>query len=158
MFAMEVTIRASLTSPAFFQNRLIQFRVRYAMSKSAEKSFTIDLDKIRSNARKNISEGAVTKSYQGDREVVLKLLNDALATEIVCALRYRRDHYMATGIHSESVAAEFLEHANEEQQHADMLAKRIVELGGEPNFAPDELTARSHSEYAHCKDLAGMIR
>jgi len=128
------------------------------MSKSAEKSFTIDLDKIRSNARKNISEGAVTKSYQGDREVVLKLLNDALATEIVCSLRYRRDHYMATGIHSESVAAEFLEHANEEQQHADMLAKRIVELGGEPNFAPDELTARSHSEYAHCKDLAGMIR
>jgi bacterioferritin len=128
------------------------------MSKSIETPFTIDLDKIRTKAREHITEGAVTQSYTANRETVLKLLNDALATEIVCTLRYRRDHYMAKGIHSESVAAEFLEHANEEQQHADMLAKRIVELGGEPNFAPDELTTHSHSEYARCSVLTDMIR
>jgi len=128
------------------------------MSKSLETPFILDLDTIRAKARKHVTEGAVTDSYQGNRETVLKLLNDALATEIVCSLRYRRDHYMARGIHSESVSAEFLEHSNEEQQHADMLAKRIVELGGEPNFAPDELTTRSHSEYARCEALGDMIR
>ena len=128
------------------------------MSNAKNTPFVIDLDKIRTKAREHMLEGAVTQSYQGDKDTVLKLLNAALATEIVCTLRYRRDHYMAKGIHSESVAAEFLEHANEEQGHADLLAERIVQLGGEPNFAPDELTKRSHSEYAARDNLLDMIR
>jgi bacterioferritin len=127
------------------------------MSKTDHTPFVMDLQKIRSKAREHILEGAVTQSYEGDRETVLKLLNAALATELVCTLRYRRDHYMAKGIHSESVAAEFLEHANEEQGHANLLAERIVQLGGEPNFNPDELSARSHSEYQQRDKLVEMI-
>lgn len=128
------------------------------MNQKHDTPFVMDLQKIRDNARQHLDEGAVTKSYKGDRETVLKLLNAALATEIVCTLRYRRDHYMAKGIHSESIAAEFLQHANEEQGHADLLAERIVQLGGEPNFAPDELAGRAHSEYAHRDKLVDMIR
>jgi bacterioferritin len=127
------------------------------MSKTDHTPFVMDLQKIRSKAREHILEGAVTQSYEGDRETVLKLLNAALATELVCTLRYRRDHYMAKGIHSESVAAEFLEHAEEEQGHANLLAERIVQLGGEPNFNPDELSARSHSEYQQRDKLVEMI-
>src|ERR1700730_7777350 len=128
------------------------------MSKKSETPFVMDLQKIRTKAREHMLEGAVTQSYEGDRDTVLKLLNAALATELVCNLRYRRDHYMAKGIHSESIAAEFLKHANEEQGHADLLAERIVQLGGEPNFSPDELTGRSHSEYARRDKLVDMIR
>ena len=105
-----------------------------------------------------MDEGPVTSSYGADRETVLKLLNGALATELVCTLRYKRHYFMAKGIHSEAVAQEFLQHANEEQQHADTLAERIVQLGGEPDFAPEGLSSRSHSEYNEGKDLIDMIR
>ncbi|HEY0726911.1 MAG TPA: ferritin-like domain-containing protein, partial [Pyrinomonadaceae bacterium] len=96
--------------------------------------------------------------YTGDRETAVKLLNEALATEIVCVLRYKRHHYMASGIHAESVAAEFLEHANEEQGHADSIAQRIVQLKGEPNFNPDGLLSRSHAEYVEGDTLTDMIK
>jgi len=121
-------------------------------------AFVIDVEKIRTDARQHMDEGAVTTGYGADRETVLKLLNDSLATEIVCTLRYKRHYFMAKGIHSEAVAQEFLQHANEEQQHADTLAERIVQLGGAPDFAPAGLVSRSHSEYSEGKDLIDMIR
>ncbi|HVE09199.1 MAG TPA: ferritin-like domain-containing protein [Paraburkholderia sp.] len=120
--------------------------------------FVMDLEKIRAQARKDMDEGPVTETYAADRDTVIKLLNGALATEIVCTLRYKRHYFMAKGINSEGVAQEFLEHANEEQQHADMLAARIVQLGGAPDFKPDTLTGRSHSEYKEGSDLTDMIR
>jgi bacterioferritin len=118
----------------------------------------MDIKKIREDARKHMSEGPVTQSYDANREVVIKLLNDSLATEIVCVLRYKRHHFMAKGINSEAVAAEFAEHAAEEQEHADRLAERIVQLGGEPDFAPQGLQTRSHSEYKEGNDLTDMIK
>ncbi|NIE63996.1 ferritin-like domain-containing protein [Burkholderia sp. Ax-1719] len=127
------------------------------MSKS-HAAFEFDLKRVREEARRHLDQGSVTPSYNADREAVLKLLNDSLATELVCVLRYKRHYFMAKGIESEAVAAEFLEHANEEQQHADMLAARIVQLGGEPDFAPAHLSERSHSEYKEGKDLHDMIR
>jgi bacterioferritin len=117
-----------------------------------------DVQTLRSRARQHIEEGAVTAGYSADRDTVLKLLNDSLATELVCVLRYRRHYFMARGIHSQAVAAEFLEHSNEEQGHADQIAERIVQLGGEPNFSPEGLTARSHAEYVEGVTLADMIR
>jgi bacterioferritin len=120
--------------------------------------FVMDVEKIRADARKHIDEGAVTEGYQADRETVLKLLNDALATEIVCTLRYKRHFFMAKGINSEGVATEFAEHAAEEQGHADQLAERIVQLGGEPDFAPEGLASRSHSQYAEGNSLTEMIK
>ena len=113
---------------------------------------------LRSQARQHVELGAVTAGYSADRTQVLKLLNEALATEIVCVLRYRRHHFMARGIHGQSVGAEFLVHSNEEQGHADLLAARIVQLGGEPDFAPDSLSQRSHAEYVAGDNLAQMIR
>jgi len=104
-----------------------------------------------------MEDGAITASYTLDREVVLKLLNEALATEIVCVLRYKAHHYMASGINAKSIAAEFLEHANEEQLHADQIAERITQLDGTPNFAPDGLSSRSHSEFVAPDELAAMI-
>lgn len=124
----------------------------------SEKMFLTDLKMLRERARQHIEQGAVTPGYRADREVVLRLLNEALATEIVCALRYKRHYFMATGIHSQSVANEFLEHANEEQGHADRLAERIVELRGAPNFSPEGLVSRSHSEYVEGNSLADMIK
>jgi len=121
-------------------------------------AFVLDVEKIRAEARQHMDEGAVTSTYGADREVVLKLLNDSLATEIVCVLRYKRHYLMAKGIHSEAVATEFAEHATEEQEHADTIAERIVQLGGEPNFAPDSLKSRSHSEYKEGANLIDMIR
>ena len=112
------------------------------------KTFLTDIKEIRKRAREHIKNGAVTEGYKGDRETVIKLLNEALATEIVCVLRYKRHFYMAQGIHAEPVAAEFLQHANEEQGHADLIAERITQLDGEPNFSPEGLLTRSHSEYA----------
>ena len=100
----------------------------------------------------------MTQSYHGDRETILRLLNEALATELVCVLRYKRHHYMATGLHAEGAAAEFLQHAVEEQGHADELAARIVQLGGQPNFNPDGLTSRSHAEYVEGENLRDMIK
>lgn len=120
-------------------------------------SFLSDIETIRQRARQHIEEGAVTPGYAADRETVLRLLNEALATEIVCTLRYKRHYFMATGIHSEAAAAEFLEHANQEQQHADQIAARIVQLGGEPNFNPEGMTTRSHAEYVEGDSLRKMI-
>lgn len=117
-----------------------------------------DVRTLRERARRHIENGAVTESYGADREVVLKLLNEALATEIVCALRYKRHYYMAAGPNSDAAAAEFLEHAKQEEEHADLIAARIVQLGGEPDFSPDTLTARSHAEYVAGKDLVEMIK
>lgn len=121
-------------------------------------NFVMDVKEIRANARKNLDKGAITETYAADLQTVLKLLNDSLATELVCVLRYKRHHYMASGIHAESVAEEFAIHAEQEMQHADSIATRIVELGGEPDFAPDTLTARSHAEYVPAKDLHDMIK
>jgi len=120
--------------------------------------FLSDVKTLRERARQHIEEGAVTPSYGADAQAVCKVLNDALATEIVCVLRYKRHYYMAQGIHSESVRAEFLEHANEEQVHADEIAERIVQLGGEPDLNPAGLATRSHSEYVEGKNLRDMIR
>ncbi len=120
--------------------------------------FAADVAAIRKRARQHIEQGAVTGAYKGNLKVVLQLLNEALATEIVCVLRYKRHHYVAKGIHASSVAAEFLAHAGEEQGHADQIAARITQLGGEPDFAPDTLTKRSHSEYVTSDSLIEMIR
>jgi bacterioferritin len=123
-----------------------------------QKSFLTDITEIRRRARQHIEDGAVTDGYKGDRKVVLRVLNEALATEIVCVLRYKRHHYMAKGIHSQAVAEEFLEHAAEEQEHADLIAERITQLDGEPNFNSDGLLTRSHSEYVEGESLIDMIR
>jgi len=120
--------------------------------------FLSDITEIRRRARQHIEDGAITDSYKGDRKVVLRVLNEALATEIVCVLRYKRHHYMAKGIHSQAVAEEFLEHAAEEQEHADLIAERITQLDGEPNFNPEGLLTRSHSEYVEGETLVDMIR
>jgi bacterioferritin len=124
----------------------------------ANQPFLTDIKTLRERARQHIQNGAITEGYTADRETVVKLLNEALATEIVCVLRYKRHHYMASGIHAESVAAEFLEHANEEQGHADSIAQRIVQLKGEPNFNPDGLLSRSHAEYVEGDTLTDMIK
>ena len=120
--------------------------------------FVSDIKAIRQRARKHIENGAVTEAYKGNLKTVLKLLNEALATEIVCVLRYKRHYYVAKGIHSKSVADEFLEHAGEEQGHADEIAARINQLGGEPDFNPETLAKRSHTEYVSGDDLTDMIR
>jgi len=121
-------------------------------------AFLSDIAALRKRAREHIAEGAVTPGYHADRGVVIKLLNAALATEIVCTLRYKRHYFMAKGIHAEGVASEFLEHANEEQQHADLIAARITQLGGEPDFSPEGLSTRSHAEYVEGENLESMIR
>ena len=123
-----------------------------------DKPFLTDIKTLRERARQHIEQGAITEGYSADRDTVVKLLNEALATEIICVLRYKRHYFMATGINAESVAAEFLQHANEEQGHADLIAQRIVQLGGEPNLNPDGLTTRSHAEYVEGTDLLDMIR
>src|SRR3989440_8504516 len=121
-------------------------------------AFLSDIQTLRKRAREHIAQGAVTPGYHADRSVVLKLLNEALATEIVCVLRYKRHYFMAKGIHAEGVAAEFLQHANEEQGHADQIAARIVQLGGEPDFNPAGLITRSHAEYVEGDTLIDMIK
>lgn len=117
-----------------------------------------DRGTLRARARKSIEDGAITPSYAADREAVIKLLNDALATEYVCVLRYYRHYFMAKGMLADSIKAEFLEHAQQEQAHAHLLAERIVQLGGEPDLNPDTLTARSHAEYREGTDLRDMVR
>ncbi len=121
-------------------------------------SFVADIEQIRKRAREHMDNGAVTDGYKADREQVIKLLNDSLATEIVCVLRYKRHFYMAKGINSEAVAAEFLEHAAEEQSHADAIAERIAQLGGAPNLNPEGLASRSHSQYVEGSSLTDMIK
>ncbi|HYL97866.1 MAG TPA: ferritin-like domain-containing protein [Blastocatellia bacterium] len=125
---------------------------------TSKKPFLTDIKTLRSRAREHIEQGAVTPGYNADRETVIKILNEALATEIVCVLRYKRHYFMASGINAQSVAAEFLQHANEEQGHADQIAQRIVQLGGEPNLSPDGMLTRSHSEYVEGSSLVDMIK
>jgi len=124
----------------------------------AKKPFLTDIKTLRARARKHIEKGAVTEGYSADRATVVKLLNEALATEIVCVLRYKRHYFMASGINAESVAAEFLQHANDEQGHADQISHRIVQLGGEPNLNPEGLLTRSHAEYVEGDTLNDMIK
>jgi len=124
----------------------------------AEKPFLTDIKTLRERARKHIENGAITEGYSGDRETAVKLLNEALATEIVCVLRYKRHYFMASGIYADGVASEFLQHANEEQGHADQIARRIVQLKGEPNFNPEGLLSRSHAEYVEGSSLVDMIK
>ena len=120
--------------------------------------FLTDVTKIRERARQHMEQGSVTASYKADRGRVISVLNEALATEIVCVLRYKRHYYMAKGINAEPVAQEFQQHAIEEQAHADLIAQRITQLQGEPNFNPEGITARSHSEYVEGGSLVDMIR
>ena len=124
----------------------------------ADKPFLTDIKTLRERARKHIEQGAITEGYKVDLPTAIKILNEALATEIVCVLRYKRHYFMASGIHSEAVASEFLQHANEEQGHADEIAARIVQLGGAPDLNPDGLTSRSHAEYVEGETLIDMIK
>jgi bacterioferritin len=121
-------------------------------------SFVADVAAIRRRAREHIEKGPVTGGYKADLPRVIEVLNEALATELVCVLRYKRHYFTADGIQAKGVAQEFLEHANEEQQHADWIAQRIVQLGGSPNFDPEGLATRSHSEYDEKASLLDMIR
>jgi bacterioferritin len=123
-----------------------------------KKPFLTDIKKIRERARKHIENGALTEGYRGDREKIIELLNEALATEIVCTLRYKNHYFLASGIHSDAVANEFLQHANEEQAHADMISRRIVQLNGKPNWSPQGLETRSHAEYVPGESLGQMIK
>ena len=120
--------------------------------------FLSDVRELRRRARQHIEDGAVTRGYTANRGKVIAVLNEALATEIVCVLRYKRHYFMAQGIHAQAVAQEFLEHANDEQGHADRIAERITQIGGEPNFSPEGLATRSHSEYVEGDSLVDMIR
>src|SRR5271170_5117983 len=120
--------------------------------------FVADLKRIKERARAHMEKGAVTESYKADLKAVIKVLNESLATEIVCVLRYKRHYYMASGINSDGAKAEFLQHANEEQQHADWIATRITQLNGEPNFSPEGLLSRSHSEYTEGTDVISMLK
>lgn len=120
--------------------------------------FLSDIKIIRQRAREQIEKGDVNPTYGLDREAVIRVLNEALATELLCTLRYRRHYFMATGLESESVKAEFLEHATQEQEHADLIAARIVQLGGQPNFNPEGMSSRSHAEYVEGDSLVDMVR
>lgn len=121
-------------------------------------TFKADIEEIRRRAREKMELGSVTPSYRADREKVVEVLNEVLATELVCTLRYKNHYYMAQGIHSQAVADEFLEHAHDEEMHADQVAKRITELNGKPNYNPEGLATRSHAEYAESDSLEEMIR
>jgi bacterioferritin len=120
--------------------------------------FLTDIKTLRQRARQHMERGAVTEGYKADIPTVVRILNEALATEIVCVLRYKRHYYMASGIHAQSVRQEFLQHANDEQLHADQIAERITQLQGEPNFSPEGLASRSHSEYQEGDSLTEMIK
>ena len=124
----------------------------------ADQPFVTDIQTLRARARQHIEQGAVTQGYSADRATVIRLLNEALATEIICVLRYKRHYFMASGINAQSVAQEFLQHATEEQMHADQIAQRSVQLGGAPNFSPEGLSTRSHSEYVEGASLLDMIK
>ena len=128
------------------------------MQSPSPKPTLTDVQTLRDSARRHVEEGAVTEHYRGDRQKVVELLNEALATELVCVMRYRHNYFVARGLKAKVAAAEFLEHANEELAHADSLCERIVQLGGEPDLNPDTLTRRSHAEYRIGKTLAEMIK
>jgi bacterioferritin len=120
--------------------------------------FLSDVETLRKRARENIEQGAITESYGADRKRVIDVLNSVLATELVCVLRYKRHYYTAQGINAATVAEEFKQHAGEEQEHADMVAERIVQIGGAPDFSPHGLATRAHSEYDESSDLLQMVR
>jgi bacterioferritin len=130
----------------------------HPQSEPKKQPFLTDIKELRQRAREHILNGAVTEGYRADRETVVRLLNEALATEVVCVLRYKRHYFMASGIHAQAVAQEFLEHANEEQGHADQISQRITELGGAPNLSPEGMLTRSHSEYVEGDSLIDMIK
>ena len=123
-----------------------------------DKPFLSDIKTLRDRARQHIENGAVTEGYSADRQTVLKVLNEALATELLCVLRYKRHYFMADGFNAQGAKQEFLEHAEEEQQHADQIAERITQLGGEPDFNPDGLSSRSHAEYKEGESIMDMIK
>ena len=125
---------------------------------SQQGQFFTDIQELRRRARQHMEQGAVTEGYKADPKQVVNVLNQALATEIVCVLRYKRHYYMARGIHAQAVADEFLEHANDEQGHADQIAERITQIGGDPDFNPEGLLTRSHAEYVEGDTLDDMIR
>jgi bacterioferritin len=127
-------------------------------NKDPKKQPTTQVAEIRKHARSNVENGAITEGYRADREQVLRLLNESLATEMVCVLRYKRHYYMASGIHAQTAATEFLEHATMEQTHADRISERIIQLGGAPDLNPDTLTSRSHAEYVEGSTLEEMLR
>ncbi len=127
-------------------------------AREKKKVFLTDISELRRRARQHMEKGAVTDGYRADREAVVRVLNEVLATEIVCVLRYKRHYFMAAGIHAQGVANEFLQHASDEQTHADLIAQRITQLGGEPNFNPEGLATRSHSQYIEGESLVVMIR
>lgn len=116
-----------------------------------------DVQTLRERARQHVEQGAVTEGYQADRNQILRLLNESLATELVCVLRYKRHYFMASGIKASVAADEFLEHANQEAEHADKLAERIVQLGGEPDFNPDNLSKNAHAQYVAGSSLKEMV-
>src|SRR5437762_12577502 len=120
--------------------------------------FVSDMKEIQRRAREHVEKGAVTPAYRGDVETAVRLLNEALATELICVLRYRRHHYMAAGIHYQAIADEFMEHSVEEQRHADQIADRIRQLGGAPDFNPQGLLTRGHSQYAEGASLIDVIK
>src|SRR6187399_859274 len=127
-------------------------------AKGEKRPFLTDIQELRRRAREYMEQGAVTAGYKADRDVVIQILNDVVATEIVCVLRYKRHYYMANGIHAQSVAQEFLNHAAEEQSHVELAAERIVQLGGAPDFNPEGLATRSHSQYVEGTSLMEMIQ
>jgi len=137
-----------------FQEKLMSTQINNNNSNKALSS----VEQLRRNARKQVEEGAVTEGYEADRKQILKMLNEALATELVCVLRYRRHYFMAKGLESEPIAKEFLEHSNEELGHADKLAERIAQLGGEPVFNPNLICGLSHAEYIETPDLKEMVK
>jgi bacterioferritin len=147
-----------LDLPAIFINEYSEHFMQNPAIDDDSKPFLTDIMTLRKRARSYMEQGAVTAGYRANRPVVLNLLNEALATELVCVLRYKRHYFTAQGINAESVAAEFLEHANEEQAHADRIAERIVQLNGEPNFSPEGMLMRSHSEYVEAESLVDMIK
>jgi bacterioferritin len=146
------------TRPFIFCAHKLEKTMASHLEVQRTKPFLTDIQTLRQRARQHMENGAITESYKADRETVIKILNEALATEIVCVLRYKRHYFMASGIHSQGVANEFLQHANEEQQHADQIARRIIQLGGAPNFSPDGLAMRSHAEYVEGETLVDMIQ
>lgn len=125
---------------------------------SGQLEFISNIEEIRRRARQKLEDAAVTPTYEGSVASAVQILNDALATEVVCILRYKFHAFAGRGINSEAVRKEFAEHASEEEEHADMIAERITQLGGDPNFNPDGLLKRSASEYVEGEDLVGMIK
>jgi bacterioferritin len=158
IFACDGTLCAFVSQQHVDQRGPAIMSRKPATIRSIKTPFLSDVETLRKRARQHIDEGAVTSNYGADAKTVCAVLNQALATEIVCVLRYKRHYFMAQGLSAEAVKAEFLAHAGEEQAHADEIASRIVQLGGEPNLDPDGLALRSHSEYVRGTTLRDMIK